>query len=227
MANFYTEEYFYDSKGAYGYENYSIEGKIHIQRRIKIVETYTSSGKLLEVGCATGQWLKAMKEKNWDVYGIELSEFASKYARDKFGLNVLTGRLKEQNLLNNYFDVVVMWDTIEHLINPMAELIEVNRILKKNGVLIIETQNVNSLHAKIKGKNWSEFKPPDHLNFFSQKTLSRFLEKANFILLQISATTSGNISSPIYSRLLHYLMDKLRIGGYGLLGVGKKVSDEV
>jgi len=131
MANFYTEEYFYDSKGAYGYENYSIEGKIHIQRRIKIVETYTSSGKLLEVGCATGQWLKAMKEKNWDVYGIELSEFASKYARDKFGLNVLTGRLKEQNLLNNYFDVVVMWDTIEHLINPMAELIEVNRILKK------------------------------------------------------------------------------------------------
>jgi len=222
LKEFYSEKYFSGKNKLYGYENYSINSKIYIQRRIETVETYKDRGKLLDVGCATGQWLKAMSERGWETYGIELSKFASKYARDKLGLQVATGNLREQQLVEESFDVVTMWDTFEHLVNPMLELIEVHRILKKNGLVIIGTQNVNSLQAKIKGKNWPEFKPPEHLNFYTKRTLKRFLERANFIVIKVFPTTSGDNTSSILMRLLHYSMDKLMIGGYGLIGVGRK-----
>jgi 2-polyprenyl-3-methyl-5-hydroxy-6-metoxy-1,4-benzoquinol methylase len=142
----------------------------------------------LEIGCAAGFFLEVARKKGWNVTGIELSEYASNYAREKLGLNVFTGKiedlLKNGTIKKEQFDVVTLWATLEHIAVPSKLFESINYVLKLNGYLFFTTINFDSKEAKEQGKNWASIRPPKHLYYFTEATIKKYLEKYGFEIIQ-------------------------------------------
>lgn len=128
-------------------------------------------GRLLEVGSATGGKLALLRHLGWEVRGVEISEQACHVAKTRYGLDVFCGELAEAGLPDGSMDVVIMSHLIEHVYDPVATLLEVRRILRRGGVVLIETPNVRSLEQHIFGPFWSEWDVPRHLFLFDASTL--------------------------------------------------------
>ena len=96
--------------------------------------------------------------------------------------------LEEAKFKSNSFDVVTLFDVIEHLPNPNATIKEIRRILKPNGLIAVTTPNIGSIPARLLGRNWEEIKRVrEHIYFFSEVTLKRMLESNNFRVLKIES----------------------------------------
>lgn len=209
----YNKGYFFGAK-KFGYKNY-IEAKDtrmkKFQGRLTKIENMKKKGRILDVGCATGFFLEVARRNGWEVFGVELSEYACNYAKKKFGINIYNCDLAQADFPKDYFDVITMWDTIEHLSNPMDNLREAYRTLKKGGILAITTGDVANLNAKIFGKNWVIYSPPYHLYYFSRKTLKNALSKMGFSIIKISnrGLPFCNSNSPSdYSRVLRIIFNR-------------------
>jgi len=169
---------------------------------LKLVERFSKESRILDVGCSTGFFLEIAESNNWDAYGVEVSEYASHYAREELGLNVFTGTVKEASFSDEFFDVVTMWDVLEHLADPASDLVEINRILKRGGLVFVTTPNISSLAARLTGKKWFGFaKVREHTFYFCPSTLTKMLQKAVFEVLKIE-------TSPL-SCSLRFLVSKL------------------
>lgn len=137
-------------------------------------------GRLLDVGCATGFLLDEARKANWDVYGVELSGWAAGYAKDKFGISaIFRGTLEDAHYPDNYFDAVILKDSIEHLLDPKATLVEIRRILKPSGIICINTPDCGSFISKILKARWWGIKQ-SHLYYFNCKTLWKMLDVTGF-----------------------------------------------
>ena len=159
-----------------------------MSRRCTRIEAYFDKpGKILDIGCATGLFLAAMKERGWEAHGIEPSDYAADYARTQYGLQVIHGTLEDTQLPEDQFDVVTMWDVLEHVDDPMETLKEVYRILKPNGLLVVSLPNPNSLEARIFGDTWIGWDRPRHLNIFSSEVIEKYLDKTGFQLNKIES----------------------------------------
>jgi 2-polyprenyl-3-methyl-5-hydroxy-6-metoxy-1,4-benzoquinol methylase len=177
--NIYDRSYFSGAEGGFGYVDYDTDKEPMtpvFEKYIDLILKYgISKGKLLDVGAATGFFMN-LASKKFEVYGVEVSDFAAQKGRNN-GLNILTGSLETSNYLDNSFDVITMFDVLEHLPNPKTALLEANRILRKGGLLIINTPDSESLWANIMGSRWHLIVPPEHINYFSPKTLSTYTKK--------------------------------------------------
>lgn len=152
----------------------------------RLLELVPKGGRLLEIGCATGFLLRAARERGFDVVGVEMSEWASGIARDRFGLDVRTSRLEQAGLEAESFDVVVLADVIEHLTDPARTVGEIRKVLKPGGRLLLLTPDMGSLMAKAFGPRWWGLLD-DHYFYFSRKTLRRFLEREGFSVETLKA----------------------------------------
>ncbi|MCG2711002.1 MAG: class I SAM-dependent methyltransferase, partial [Candidatus Omnitrophica bacterium] len=122
---------------------------------LKKLQRYQKKGKsLMDVGCSTGFFLDEAKKKGWQVRGVELSLWAAKIAREKFGIEVINSTLKQAKLTSNSFDVIVLHDTIEHVLDPREMLIEIRRILKPDGVVYINTPDIQSIVSRVLKARW-------------------------------------------------------------------------
>jgi 2-polyprenyl-3-methyl-5-hydroxy-6-metoxy-1,4-benzoquinol methylase len=215
-GHIYTEEYYhneglarFDSGKFYGYSNY-IEDEENIRltfcKRLNTIENLTNGrGRLLDIGCAMGFLLDEARKRGWKVVGTEVSSYSVTYAREKLNLEVYLGKLKELNFPTQFFDVVTMWDVIEHVASPLEELYEVHRILKPGGLISIITPDVDSLFAKFLHKRWEEFqRVKEHLYFFSKKTLKNMLEKVGFKICKVESATKYFYLGDIIKRLRVY-----------------------
>jgi len=138
-------------------------------------------GKLLDVGCASGEFLHIMGQVGiWDVEGLDISLDATQVARERYGLRVFIGELKTAAYPTASFDVVTLWDVIEHLHDPKSTLDEVQRILKPGGLLVMSTPNLQSWDARLFGPYWAGLDAPRHLFVFSPQTLGRLLNVTGF-----------------------------------------------
>ena len=184
LDDLYEKDYF----NGVVYRDYIREVDFRVKQfreKLKLVKKYLPhSGMVLDVGCAMGFFLLVMLECNYKAYGVDLSRYASSYARDVLRLNVHEGDLLSARLPDGFFDIITMWDVIEHLQNPLEVLAEIKRIIKSQGTLIIETLNVDSLSARILRRSWPLYNPPYHLFYYSQKTLTGVLNKIGFSLLE-------------------------------------------
>ncbi len=134
--------------------------------------------KLLDVGCHIGVMLEIAQERGWESMGVEPSAWAAARARER-GLNVVNATLAKANLPPDSFDAVTMWDVVEHLTNPAADLAQVHRVLKPGGVVGIHTIDIESPLARLMGKRWPWLMEM-HLYYFSPRTLSRMLRQIGF-----------------------------------------------
>src|SRR3989344_4132318 len=175
----YNEDYFSGATQGFGYTNYDqdkIPMRSTFNRYLDYLEMYTPArGMLLDVGAATGFFLDLARARNWRTQGIEISEYAAAQAREK-GLSVTTGTIENPALAENFFDVLTMWDVIEHVPDPKATLARAAKLLKPGGLLAINTPHGGSLMARLLKTHCHQWVPPEHLYFFSPKNFARLLE---------------------------------------------------
>lgn len=143
-------------------------------------------GRLVDIGCSTGLFLRVAQASGWDVSGVEMSPDSSRVARDRYGLDVQTGTIADSHFPAKSLDVVTLWDVIEHLPQPGEALEPIREWLADDGVLILETPNIDGLFPSMSYKlarrldHWPHPEPPGHLFQFSKKTLASMLLKAGF-----------------------------------------------
>ncbi len=155
------------------------DGIPHGERVLTELESLGGGGRLLDVGCATGEFLVAARERGWQPVGVELSAHAAAVARRR-GLGVQVGTLAEANFGPASFDAVTMLDVIEHLSDPLAELSEVHRVLRPGGILCVETPNWDSVYRRLLGRRWAALQPRLHLLYFDRSTAAEMLRRAGF-----------------------------------------------
>lgn len=141
-------------------------------------------GKVLDVGCGSGRYLKTLKDEGYETHGVEISSLAVEHAK-KLGLNVFTGELREAKFPDKHFDLIIFRQSLEHMHSPSEALKEAHRILKDNRRLVIGVPNASSMEAKMFGKYWYNWDMPGHLYFFSPHTLTLLLEKCGFSITKI------------------------------------------
>ena len=173
------------------------------KRILKIIERYQKPGKILDLGCFVGFFLKQAERNGWDVYGIEPSKWAVSIA-NKLGLkNVKQGTLDSVKLEDNFLDAVVMIEVIEHLDEPMDVLNKINKKLKLGGTLTIVTPKFDSIYSKLLKNNWW-FIENVHLYYFTEKTISKILKKAGFKIIKIKRYYKTFLLSYIFDKLSYF-----------------------
>lgn len=149
-------------------------------------------GRVLDVGCATGIFLDGMRRLGWQAQGVEPSPAAAEYARRRFGLDVLTGRLEDSDLPAASFDAITLWDVLEHVHEPRRTLAELARLLRPGGVLVLSLPNPDSLEARLLGPHWLGWDLPRHLNLFRPPQLRAALARFGMPVERIRSFTAGH-----------------------------------
>ncbi|OIO40378.1 hypothetical protein CO154_01925 [Candidatus Pacearchaeota archaeon CG_4_9_14_3_um_filter_31_7] len=139
-------------------------------------------GKVLDLGCGSGELLKELKEKGFECYGVEMDKNAVEICR-KNNLKVIQGDIQEYiKKINAKFDVIILSHVLEHLYNPSFVIREISRILADDGVFIIAIPSADSLMFNLFKSKWHSIDSPRHLYLFSTKTLSSLLQKYNLAI---------------------------------------------
>jgi 2-polyprenyl-3-methyl-5-hydroxy-6-metoxy-1,4-benzoquinol methylase/glycosyltransferase involved in cell wall biosynthesis len=137
-------------------------------------------GRLLEVGCGEGDFLELAEAAGWNVTGIEYSQRACEWARQRLKSGqVICGELQGAKVAAEQFDLCVISDVLEHVRSPLNFLREIHRVLKPGGTLFVATPSTDSWSARLLRQKWMEFKA-EHLIYFDQQTLQTALFKSGF-----------------------------------------------
>jgi 2-polyprenyl-3-methyl-5-hydroxy-6-metoxy-1,4-benzoquinol methylase len=150
-----------------------------------LIASNSQSRRLLDVGCHIGVMVELAQERGWDAWGVEPSKWAAEQARAR-GLNVVNSILSEADFAENSFDVVTMWDVVEHLPDPAEEIRQVHRVLKPGGIFAIHTIDIESVFARVMGKRWPWLMEM-HLYYFSPRTLGKMLKQNGFEIVRSGA----------------------------------------
>ncbi len=147
------------------------------------LEGYRAPGRLADVGCYTGVFLSVARQRGWQVTGIEPSRWAAGKARAR-GIEVVNAPFRNSGLAPAAFDVVTLWDVIEHLDNPLADLRAVRGLLRPGGILGMSTMDADSLFARLAGGRWPWYMRM-HFFYFTRDSITRLLHAAGFQVLAI------------------------------------------
>lgn len=197
IAKVYDAREYYCNKGSpadtpLGYPDYLMLKEHHnfvadeLLRPLKGI----NPGKVLDVGCGMGTMLKRFSELGWDTCGVDVSTYATSYARNELNLEVFTGVVEELDLPENYFDLVTVIHVIEHIPNPKGALETLYRLMKPRGILIIATHDICGLWPRVVKSKWRHLNIPEHTQFFSKNTLNRMLKRAGFCTVRATETAT-------------------------------------
>lgn len=150
----------------------------------RTIRKYARCGKLLDIGCGEGAFLKWAERRGYDTYGIDISRFAiNVLSRQKTGrTELLIADVKSLPFVDNCFDVVTCFDVLEHLDQPQVGLEEVSRCLKKGGMFIMSVPNVHSHGLRWKGNNWFGYRDSTHVSLFPTVEWENLLRESGFEL---------------------------------------------
>ncbi len=196
----YSGDYFTNEQADYFF-NYPKEKEDIFRSRIQMLEPYEPEGRnMLDIGCAIGTFLKIARECGWETRGIETSEYASGYARDNYGLDVICGEFDAEKFSEeDKFDVITMWDVVDHAEDPIKFLKDAASLLKKNGYMFVETTMEDSLVYTICNYIYRlsfgliklpvmRGHPVHHSTFFSRQTMRKALEQCGMKIKAVVPT---------------------------------------
>lgn len=169
-----------------------------IDASLKIISSRMKGpgGRLLDIGCGFGFFLNAMKQRGWDVAGIEISKSGRRYARDRYQVDIYSRPLEALALPEASFDVITLFYVIEHVADPPAVLREVRRILKPGGLVLIRWPHTTPI-IKLLGplsKHLDLYHTPYHLYDFSRQTMEKLLSESGFD--RVESMVGGYTLSP-------------------------------
>lgn len=164
------------------------------KKYLDLIEKETRPGNVLDVGCAFGTFLKVAQERGWRPSGVELSGYASDLTRKTWGFEIFNGDLNDSPFQPAAFDLVTFWDTIEHVKTPKENLKKAHALLKPGGVLLITTDNFQSLIARLAAGLYclsfgklkfavKKFYIPHNTCYFNPEDVKRLLGECRFKLL--------------------------------------------
>lgn len=154
-----------------------------VMRRMK------KPGRILDVGCATGIFLNEMHKQGWECKGVEPDQTAVDYARSRFELDVFCGVVEDAQLPADSFDIVTLWDVLEHVYDINTTMAEINRVLKPGGLIIAILPNAQAFERYLFKEHWVGWEVPRHYRTFTPKTITEFLEKHNLDDIEIFSFT--------------------------------------
>ena len=177
LASFYPDDY-------WGMENEPAQQWIASSQADKLQflgACKLTSGRILDVGCGSGFFLRALDAARWDRAGVEISEGAAEAARRAIGGDrIFTGTLNQAAYSDSEFDVVTLWSALEHTNQPRSTLVEARRILKPGGSLIVQLPNADSYQLRLFSGHWFALDVPRHRYHFTPKTLEWLLSGIGF-----------------------------------------------
>lgn len=205
LNDIYSKDYFVNSSknGNFGYTNYDSDKESMrsvFEKILTDLEGKTNDRRLFDVGAATGYFLDLAKKRGWFTAGTEISAYAAQIANER-GHQVCCLDL-DQLTVDSKFNVVTMWDVLEHVSRPREYITKAGEILNEGGLLAINTINRSSLVARVMRLNWHLVVPPEHLNYFSQKSLRLMLEQNDFEIVSVS-TVSKKFSLSYILKTVH------------------------
>lgn len=153
------------------YLRHSQTRKLSAQSVLNIMKNYVPNGRLLDIGCATGDFLSVARDFGYNVEGLELSKWSSEIVGRK-GIKVHRKLLKSlSQRLPKRYDIITMWGVIEHFQNPFDEMIYINKLLKPGGILGIWTGDANGIVSRILGRRWWYWQG-QHIQYFTNNSLN-------------------------------------------------------
>ena len=210
--------------------------KIKVIKKAKIILNLLKKfglkkgSKILEIGASHGFFLNEIKKRNFIPYGVEISKEACEYAKKQFNIDIENKDFLESKYVNKkeFFDVVVLLDVLEHLINQNETLENIYKVLKRKGFLVLTIPNINSLEFKLCGRYWRWLSPPAHLFYYSPTTIKKMLEKHNFKVIYLETfqgDSAGNLLFQIYLSLEQFFFYSLKyvIGRKKLLKIRENI----
>lgn len=162
--------------------------RIIAKKDAQLVESYCKAGRILDIGCSAGIFLSQLKS-HFEKFGVEPSVHAAREAqRTVFDAQIYNSLFHEAPLDGKSFNVITMWDVIEHLDSPSKVLSELHNLLADKGYLIMVTPNISGLMSRIMGKRWPHL-IRGHIYYFTPKTIRLALETAGYEVLSIKGYT--------------------------------------
>lgn len=147
-----------------------------LRRRCGLVLRHVRAGRLLDVGCATGDFLAEMRRQpGWSVVGAEPSAAAGRYAAAQSGAPIIRSLLNDAPFATASFDAITMWDVLEHVYRPREVIAEAARILRPGGVLVVNHPNTESLDRSLFGPIWVGYDLPRHTYLYPSVLLARLM----------------------------------------------------
>jgi SAM-dependent methyltransferase len=158
------------------------------ERHLDKIDAFSSPGRVLDVGCATGDFLTIARERGWTVFGVDPSPGRAQAL--KRGLPLVGSTIQDADLEPGCLDVVTFWDVLEHLEDPIADLRRAKRLLRPLGVIAITVPDAGNVLARISGSRWFGYKVAgEHLQFFTRQSLRRAVARAGFDLIRQQPVT--------------------------------------
>jgi len=156
LTALYTREYFvsqYDEGAKPGSPEFKKWLSL-LDHRVQFFKPKKAKGRLLDIGCGNGYFLALCRSKGYEVQGIDISEWAAKYATETLGLPVRVGQIDDMELPGRHFDIITLWHSLEHTRNPRYAIERAKDWLKANGILVIEVPNYEGRDARSYGEDW-------------------------------------------------------------------------
>ncbi|MBI5903959.1 MAG: class I SAM-dependent methyltransferase [Deltaproteobacteria bacterium] len=192
--------------------------KKRYRRYLSNIKRFQEGGKLLDIGCNIGLFLTVAREEGFSVAGVELNRACADYARNTFGLEVFSDVVEKVGFASHGFDVVTLFDVLEHVPDIETFLSEVRRILKPGGLLVVQSPNLHSLMASLTKGEWVWLSPPDHIYHFTPSTLSRLLEANGFAVRKLRTWEPAKefADNVIVARVAHPFLRRLLLAANDL-----------
>ena len=192
VKDFYKKDYFVGGGKKKSYDDFGkeeISSRITSKKRINILRL-KNKGSVLDVGCAYGFFLSEMPI-GWNKYGIEISKFAANFAKKiNPKAKIKSNDITKNNFPGQKFDLITMWDVIEHLDKPKNVVSEAYKKLSRGGKIALTTGDVDSIIARIQKSGWHLYNPPQHLSYFSGKTIKKLLKSVGFKKITVTHETA-------------------------------------
>lgn len=170
-----------DGKRSYFEKAYHFVKGIALKNKLGLVNRLKNKGTLLDIGAGTGDFLSVAQNDGWSVSGMEPSEKAKAIAHKK-GVSLAENT---SGFENHSFDVITMWHVLEHVYDLEAQIIELKRLLKPDGIIIIAVPNFNSFDAKYYKEFWAAFDVPRHLWHFSKTAIKELFSREGLMLKEV------------------------------------------
>lgn len=187
LAPYYeSEEYISHSnsnQGLFGFLYQKVRNYT-LGKKYQLVNSFRNGHRILDIGCATGQFLNEFKVRGWDCIGVEPDPDARTFAETKYHLKVLSEE-RVNELEDQSFDVISMWHVLEHVSDLDQRMMDLKRLIKANGILFIALPNIESWDAQHYAQHWAGLDVPRHLYHFNKASVKMLFEKYNFKIHKI------------------------------------------
>jgi 2-polyprenyl-3-methyl-5-hydroxy-6-metoxy-1,4-benzoquinol methylase len=192
----YSPSYFYDeylpAQGVIDRQfDLAVFDARHAEMLALIAAKIAPPGRMVEIGTGAGFFLKAAERAGWACSGIEVSQEAADFARTRLELDVRQGTAEDSGYPDGSVDVAIMFEVIEHLLDPRRSLEGVRRALRPGGRVVVSTPNFNALSRRALGAEWTVISPIEHLYYFTEATLERLLRRAGFTDVEFARQFRG------------------------------------